>query len=123
MFGRKTKVTQAGNGLSRRPVQGLKSKSFSNMQYDTIVKISSISQSQKISEEIQKRFTFSPNWRRQNLFCSTENLKKQEIEKNDFFSKNVSGESHSAENREESSILAKPLVSSKNRWGALLKTN
>ena len=42
-----------------------------------------------------------------NPLCSTENLSENQ----NVFSKNVSGKSHSAENPNEFSILATPLIS------------
>ena len=83
------------------------------MQKDTIVKISSVLQSQKIPDGICIRLEnhFFPNWRQQNL------SKKLKVEGTFFwtflktFSNDVSGNLHSAENPQESSMLAKLDVS------------
>ena len=59
---RPLKVKQAGNGPSRSPAQGSKSKSFSNLKKNTIAEVLSILQCQKIPERICLRLGnyFSP---------------------------------------------------------------
>ena len=84
------------------------------MQKDTIVKISSILQCQKIPEGICIRLEnyFFLNWKqRKTILRSRKPLQKGQKVEN---SKSLFGMSHSAEHTKESSMLAELSVSCKN---------
>ena len=93
------------------------------MQKDTIVKILSILQRQKITEGILVRLDnyYSPNWKQQKTHLSQPKT-SQKLKNRKFFETflmTVSGKPQSAENPKESSMLAKRFVCSKNRGGGL----